>query len=90
MMRRVHILIRGRVQGVSFRHHSLQNAAALHLAGWVCNTDDGNVEIVAEGTKEKIEQFIAWCRKGPSAAKVMKVDINDEEYTGEFTGFGVR
>jgi len=86
---RVHILVSGRVQGVLFRQNARARALELGLKGWARNLLDNRVEIVAEGEKEKIKQFIEWCQKGPSLAKVEHVDVIKEEYTGELENFTI-
>lgn len=87
---RVHLLIHGRVQGVWYRRHAEQKAKELNLGGWTHNLVDGSVEIVAEGEKERIEQFIAWTKEGSPLAKVEYVEVSYEPYTGEFKDFSVR
>jgi len=86
---RARITVSGRVQGVFFRASTVEQAAALGLAGEVRNMMNGDVEILTEGDKEKIEKLIAWCRVGPPPARVDSVDVTWEEYRGEFTGFDV-
>ncbi len=71
----VHLIVRGRVQGVWFRAGTQEQALQLGLCGWVKNCPDGSVEIHAQGEKETLEQFINWCRKGPPAAQVSDLDI---------------
>ncbi|MBD3354894.1 acylphosphatase [Candidatus Woesearchaeota archaeon] len=87
---RIHLIIKGRVQGVFFRANTQKHAEKLNLEGWVKNLPDGNVEVVAEGEKEKIKDFISFCRKGPSSARVDDIDIRWEDYTGEFKSFSIR
>lgn len=87
---RVHLFVSGRVQGVLFRQHARAKALELGLAGWAHNLLDGKVEIVCEGEKDNIEKFIEWCKKGPSLAKVERVDVSFEEYKGEFQSFEIR
>lgn len=72
-----HVLLKihGRVQGVFFRAGTQKEAARLGLKGWVRNASDGSVEAVAEGERETLEKFIAWCHRGPPAAVVKKVDV---------------
>jgi len=67
---RAHILILGRVQGVAFRYYTQDVAQNLEIKGWVRNCWDGKVEIVMEGEKEKVEQLINWCYRGPGSAIV--------------------
>ncbi len=71
----VHLIARGRVQGVWFRAGTREQALQLGLCGWAKNCPDGTVEIHAEGEKEPLEQFINWCRKGTPSAEVSDLDI---------------
>jgi len=70
---RVHLLVRGRVQGVGFRYATVREARRLRLRGWVRNTAEGGVEIVAEGSPEVVGELVTWCRIGPPAACVTDV-----------------
>lgn len=87
---RVHVQVKGRVQGVFFRAHTQEEARRLRLTGWVRNTSDGGVEAAAEGSKETLDEFISWCHHGPSLAHVTNVEVEWEEETGEFREFGIR
>jgi len=71
---RVHLIIRGRVQGVYYRASMLQEAQKLGLKGWVRNCADGSVEAVAQGPRDQLEKLFAWCRKGPPGAQVSRID----------------
>ena len=86
---RVHLEIRGRVQGVFFRAETVDQAVGLGLVGWVRNRRDGSVEVVAEGERALLEQLIAWCWKGPALARVSQVEVEWMEPTGEFHEFRV-
>lgn len=90
MKRRVHVLIRGRVQGVFFRDATSEEAARHQVTGWVRNLLDGRVEAVFEGDAEDVEALIAFCHCGPQAAKVTGVEVVEETYSGDFTRFSVR
>jgi len=72
----IHIIIYGKVQGVSFRASTQNKASELSIKGWVRNLPNGTVEVHAEGNCENLAKFIKWCRKGPSFAKVSKCDLN--------------
>lgn len=72
---RKEITVKGRVQGVGFRMSTQLEANRLHINGEVKNLPNGDVWIAAEGTATDIEQFIAWCRHGPSMAKVTELLI---------------
>ena len=86
---RAHLIIAGRVQGVFYRVTCQREATARGLSGWVRNLDDGRVEAVAEGEREKVEELISWCRRGPSGSGVADVEIVWEEPQGESGGFRI-
>lgn len=90
MKSRVHVFVRGRVQGVFFRDATSEEAARHQVTGWVKNLPDGRVEAVFEGDAEDVEALIAFCRRGPQAAKVTGVEVVEETYSGDFTRFSVR
>ncbi|MFQ5686037.1 MAG: acylphosphatase [Candidatus Scalindua sp.] len=86
---RLHVVIEGRVQGVFFRAGTREKACSLGLSGWVKNCLDGCVEAVFEGERDKVEQVLKWCHKGPPGAMVRNVEANWEEATGEFDSFSI-
>lgn len=86
----VHVIISGRVQGVWFRANTKQKAEQLGLTGWVRNTSHGCVEAVFEGEEKLINEMIEWCYKGPSLAKVEKVEVKNQNLTDEFDDFSIR
>ena len=71
------LVIRGRVQGVGFRYALLDAATALGVTGWVRNRRDGSVEALVEGELGAVDAIVAWCRKGPPAARVGAVDVHE-------------
>jgi acylphosphatase len=73
---------------VFFRQSAKRQATSLGLAGWARNLADGRVEAAVEGPAEAVAAWLAWCRKGPPAARVDGVQIQDEHPTGE-VGFQV-
>ena len=88
---RAHVYVSGRVQGVFFRDTTQRTASSIGgLTGWVRNLHDGRVEIVVEGSGDKVEQLIRFAHTGPPAASVQGVDVRKENPTGEFRGFVVR
>ncbi len=89
-MKRVRVIISGKVQGVFFRAYTQQVARSLNLTGWVRNLRSGAVEALFEGREEDIDEMIAWCRKGPGLARVDHVAVNEEPYAGEFQQFSIR
>lgn len=88
-MKRVHVIISGRVQGVFFRARTKEMAESMNLQGWVRNLPDGSVEAVFEGSGPAVEAAAHWCRKGPSRAVVTNVLQKDEPYKGDFEGFRI-
>jgi acylphosphatase len=66
----IHLMVRGRVQGVGFRWYVHREAAEIGLRGWVRNTVDGCVEIVAHGTPEEIAELKEAVKKGSRGSRV--------------------
>ena len=89
-------LVRGRfvchggVQGVGFRYTACDAARRLGVAGWVRNLPDGTVEAVAEGSPAAVAAFAAWCRQGPSMARVTRVQECYADITAIMSGFEIR
>lgn len=88
-MKRVHMHVAGRVQGVWYRASAAKRAEALGLTGWVRNLPDGRVELVAEGDAAAVDALLSWCRRGPPLARVTQLEVREASVTGEFGGFAV-
>lgn len=89
-LKRVHILVSGKVQGVFFRKHTADKATALGLLGWVRNLDDGRVEAVAEGPTSAVDMLCQWCHKGSPRARVDGVAVEEAPVKlGQFKLFAV-
>jgi acylphosphatase len=86
---RKHVWLSGRVQGVWFRDACAREAVGAGVDGWVHNLPDGRVEAVFEGPTEAVDALVAWCRQGPSRARVARVEVQDELPVGE-QGFAIR
>lgn len=76
----LHFLISGRVQGVFFRDSTRRKAQELGVKGWVRNTHDGKVEVVACGSEDKIQELQAWLNHGPAAAEVEDVSLQSLDW----------
>jgi len=70
-----HYLIKGRVQGVGFRWFVHREAAALNLFGWVRNTEDGHVEVVAAGEEKDLAELTRAMYQGSRGSRVDAVLI---------------
>ncbi|MCI4444759.1 MAG: acylphosphatase [Candidatus Aminicenantes bacterium] len=90
MKARFQAFFSGRVQGVAFRFFAQHVANMLGVTGWVRNLYDGRVEVVAEGDKEALEQFLAELKKGPRLARVEQTEVAWEDYQAEFVDFSIR
>jgi len=86
-LRRVHVFISGRVQGVGFRAFTQSNARRLKLTGWVKNLTDGRVESVIEGPADKVVELLDLLKRGPRWAKVDTLEMKDETPKGDFKQF---
>lgn len=86
-VKRLHAIVSGRVQGVSFRYYTTLKANELGLVGWVHNRRDGKVELIAEGADSDLDALESWLHEGSPHARVDSVDVSREEGSGEFTEF---
>ena len=91
MNKRLHAIVRGRVQMVGFRFFVVDEAQALGLAGWVRNDDaGGTVEVVAEGPEERLRRLEAALSEGPRLARVDDVDARWSDELEGHQGFEAR
>lgn len=72
-------MIRGRVQGVGFRWFVEREAHVLDIKGWVRNTYDGDVEVLATGTREQLATLRRKLQQGPRAARVDQVEESEAQ-----------
>lgn len=75
----MHILVKGRVQGVCYRAFVKKHSVKLNIRGYAKNLLDGNVEVLAHGEPDAITQLIQYCQKGPLLAKVESVIANQHD-----------
>ncbi len=90
VLKRIHIFVTGRVQGVFFRQSARVMAIKNNVNGWVRNLGDGRVEIVAEGQESNIDALADWCKTGPANSRVDEFELSEENSTDEFENFKVR
>ena len=89
-MKKVRIIVSGRVQGVGFRWSARRQAMELDVNGYVRNLPNGDVEIVAEGDDAGVDRLMHWAREGPAWARIDDMTVNVLPYEAEFRDFGVR
>ena len=84
----IHLLIKGKVQGVFYRATAKQIANELGVTGWIKNTREGNVEATVSGNEQQLVNFEKWCKQGPVKAAVDEVIVTQKEETA-FSGFTI-
>lgn len=82
-------VVHGRVQGVGFRYFVLTRARSLGLIGSVANRPDGTVRVVAEGPEDELDELLTLLERGPSAARVERVEIERHPPSGRYRSFEV-
>ena len=85
----VKIIIKGRVQGVSYRSFALKQAETFNITGWVKNDDNGDVKAYAEGDREDLNQYIKYLERGPVFARVDEVILNWESEDKTYNDFRI-
>lgn len=90
MKGRAHIFIEGNVQGVFYRSWTHKTAKELGLNGFVNNMEDGRVEALFEGDKEKVSEMVEKCKQGSEASKVTHIDVIWEEPKEDYNDFVVK
>lgn len=89
-VRRVHVRVTGRVQGVWFRASTRDVARSQHATGWVANRPDGSVEGEVQGSAAAVEAVLAFLERGPELAVVDQVAVQDQPVVDGEVGFEVR
>ena len=87
--KRVHIFVKGKVQGVYFRQGMKDIAEKKNVTGWIRNLQDKRVEAVLEGIDTDVNSVIEWSHVGPQNAIVDDVEIINENYIGKFSKFEI-
>ncbi|MFE8701443.1 acylphosphatase [Cytobacillus sp. FJAT-54145] len=89
-MVQLHIMVSGKVQGVGYRYFAQMKAVQYGIKGWVRNSDDNSVEIVAVGEQEQVDQFVKVLREGNPFSKVTNVEISQLEESSSFQSFKIK
>jgi acylphosphatase len=87
-VKRAHVVVTGRVQGVGFRMAAAERARSRGVAGSIRNLPDGSVEATFEGEPDSVEALVAWCRRGPRGARIDDVAVELETPKGD-SGFRI-
>ena len=88
-VKRVHVIVEGRVQGVFFRAFTRDEAVGLGLFGWVRNRPNGSVEAIVEGKKTAVEKMLHWFHLGSPNSIVETVHATEESPVGNFSTFEI-
>jgi acylphosphatase len=88
-MKKVHLIVSGRVQGVWYRGSARDHARTLGVNGFARNLRDGTVELMVEGEDELVDQMVAWAWEGPKLAIVSDIKVEELPYEPEHHDFGV-
>jgi acylphosphatase len=83
-------IVHGIVQGVGFRYFVIERASKLGLRGYARNSYNGDVEVLAQGSRPALERLLTLLRQGPAAARVQDVRVTWRQPTEHFSGFHVR
>jgi protein-L-isoaspartate(D-aspartate) O-methyltransferase len=89
-MKTVSVRVSGAVQGVYFRASAAREGERFGLDGWVSNERDGSVSLLLQGAIDAVDAMLAWCRVGPPAARVDRVEVADAKADDALRGFEVR
>jgi acylphosphatase len=84
---RLHAIVHGYVQGVGYRAFAAREGRRLGLDGMVRNRPDGTVEVIAEGERGALEEFLSALERGPGEAEVQRVEASWGAARGGGTGF---
>lgn len=89
-MVQIYMIAQGRVQGVNFRYYVLRKANELGINGYVRNLKDGNVEILAQGTRDNIDKLIEYVKSNPGSSFVTNLEITWEKPETYFNSFQIK
>ncbi len=84
------IKITGRVQGVGFRYFTHKKATELAIKGWVRNTRNGGVLVLAQGNKADLETFIDYLKIGPPMSRIDQISKVEMKIVNVFSDFVVK
>ena len=88
-MKRLHVFISGKVQGIFFRQNVKEKADSLKITGFIRNLQDGRVEALFEGEESSLKEMLAFCKAGIKFANVENIQIKQEKIKKEFKEFWI-
>jgi len=88
LTKRIHVIFKGRVQGVGFRYTAVSAAEVLNCTGLVRNLDNGDVEVIAEQKQDTLKSFIERL-EDEFSGYIKNKEVDWEPATGEFKDFSV-
>ncbi|MDQ8032781.1 acylphosphatase [Bordetella genomosp. 1] len=83
----IHVVVKGKVQGVGYRHATVRRAHMIGATGWVQNMLDGTVEALVQGTPDQVDQMLEWLRRGPPEAVVTELESRRDDTDKRFRHF---
>ncbi|MDF7809506.1 acylphosphatase [Pontiellaceae bacterium B12219] len=83
------VIFTGRVQGVGFRYQVAELAASFSVTGIVRNVLDGDVELIAEGEKEKLAEFLHQIKNSRLKQNIFKERIEWKPAESDYHRFGI-
>ena len=89
MIKKKHLIISGKVQGVGFRYWMQNLAINNNIGGWVKNRSLGDVEALIIGQEKEVQKLIKQCKTGPSSATIQNIQINDYDQDYLKEGFNI-
>ncbi|MFW6324244.1 MAG: acylphosphatase [Desulfovibrionales bacterium] len=90
MVKSLHCVVTGKVQGVNFRSETQSYASAHHLTGWVRNLDSDKVEVLAQGEETSLEELKKFLVRGSAMSKVEHVECDTIDYDKDYDAFQIR
>jgi len=89
MIKKKHLIISGKVQGVGFRYWMQNLAINNNIGGWVKNRSLGDVEALIIGQEKEVQKLIKQCKIGPSSATIQNIEINNYNQNYSEKGFNI-
>lgn len=89
-LKQLHLIVSGHVQGVGFRYYAQTIALAKQITGWVRNRSDGSVEIVAEGDKDHIDNYLSSIKLGSPFSTVESIEVTEQDIINHFNSFTIK